>query len=147
MDHLIKKYKLQTPAVQPLWDTLRNSITHNDICLEIIRSGLILYTAPFIDVYNGIFEPAVYHRNTLWKTLHDSDKIVRVIQHWEQMEALSPVFLVKHGNQNLGLISDGKHRFTTAGYMNCDMIPFMVPSSDNKWVKIAIPSAVQIPFS
>jgi len=143
MNALVKKYKKQTPTVTPIWDLSESSIAHNNICTETIESGLILFIAPFADVWSGIYEPSIYDRETLWKKIHDNTKIARIIEHWNNNQKLSPIFLVKHGRKELGLVADGKHRLTVARYMDCDYMPFMVPSSDSGWVSVAIPSATK----
>jgi hypothetical protein len=144
MDALVKKYKMHTPCVIPVWDRSEQSINHNEICEPIIDSGLVLYTAPFDAVWAGIYDPSVYESDTLWSDIHDSKKIARVIEHWSNGQALSPIFLVKHGSKNLGLVADGKHRLMVARYMGCDEIPFMVERANSEWVSIAIPSATKI---
>ncbi len=67
---LVKAYKKVTPIVIPVWDTTPDSIQFNDISPEILESGINIYTAPFDDVWTGIYEPGVYDRSTLWKDIH-----------------------------------------------------------------------------
>lgn len=144
LNALVKQYKKQTPIVTPKWDTSTTSTKQNDICETIIASGLILYVAPFEDVWSGIFDPAVYDKDTLWKKSHDNRKIARVINHWQNNRALSPIFLVKHGSKSLGLVADGKHRLTVARYMCSESMPFMVPVCSCQWVSVAIPTATKL---
>ncbi|WP_075173749.1 ParB N-terminal domain-containing protein [Neptunomonas phycophila] len=144
VDKLVRAYKNSTPKVTPIWDATPNSITFNDISNEILQSGMDIYTASFDDVWAGIFEPEIYDKDTLWKTIHDSRKIARVIEAWENKQALSPLFFVKHGSKDLALVADGKHRLTVARCMGCENIPFMVQSNTSSWLKNAIPSAEKI---
>jgi hypothetical protein len=144
MEELVKAYKKNTPKVTPIWDTTPNSIQFNDISDEILGSGMDIYSAPYDDVWNGIYEPEIYDKDTLWKNLHDNEKIARVIEAWQSNKALSPLFFVKHGGKDMALVADGKHRLIVARYMGCKNIPFMVESSNSSWVKCAIPSAKKI---
>jgi hypothetical protein len=144
MDKLVRAYKKSTPKVPPIWDTTSNSITFNNISKEILKSGMDIYTASYDDVWAGIFKPEIYDKDTLWKKVHDSRKIAQVIEAWENKQALSPLFFVKHGSKDLALVADGKHRLTVARYMGCINIPFMVQSNTSSWLKNAIPSAKKI---
>jgi hypothetical protein len=57
---------------------------------------------------------------------------------------LSPLFLVKHGTKDLGLVSDGKHRLTVSRAIGALQVPFMVGSADKGWVEKAFPGAILI---
>lgn len=144
LDTLVKQFKQHTPHVQPIWDLTINSVAQNDICSEIVKSGLIILSAPFDDVWAGIYEPSIYDSDTLWHQCHDRNKIAMVIDHWARGDALSPIFLVKHGREDLGLVADGKHRLTVARYMGCNSLPFIVSIPNSQWVMQAIPSAVEL---
>lgn len=144
MDELVKAYKRVTPKVAPIWDTASSSIQFNDISHEILEIGMDIYTAPYDDVWKGIYDPGIYEKDTLWENIHDSGKIARVIDAWRNNKALSPLFFVKHVCKDMALVADGKHRLTVARYMGCKNIPFMVQSNESSWVKNAIPSAQKI---
>jgi len=144
MTELVKNYKSNTPNVTPLWDTTPESIEYNDINPTIVNSGIDIYTASFNDVWNGIYKPSIYDRDTLWKDVHDNRKIARVIEAWENGQKLSPIFFVKHGGKSMALVADGKHRLTAARYMTCSNIPFMIESSGKDWLLQAIPKAKKI---
>lgn len=144
MEDLVIAYKDTTPNVTPSWDLTPNSFQFNDICPEILTSGMEIYLAPTGDVWSGIFEPAIYEKDTLWKSCHDSKKIARVIKSWANNMPLSPLFFVKHEIKDMALVADGKHRLTVARYMGCKEIPFMVQSNKSSWVEIAIPTAKKI---
>lgn len=145
ISQLVKRYKKQTPKVNPFWDVTKNSIEYNDINDSIIDAGLEIYIAPFGDVWAGIYEPGIYDCDTLWKSnVHNPQKIAKVIYAWGEGQLLSPIFLVKHESQSMALVADGKHRLTVARYMGCECIPFMVQANCNEWVLIAIPSAKKI---
>ena len=64
MEDLVIAYKDTTPNVTPSWDLTPNSFQFNDICPEILTSGMEIYLAPTGDVWSGIFEPAIYEKNT-----------------------------------------------------------------------------------
>jgi len=144
MVSLVQKYRKHTPQVTPLWDRTEASVQHNDIDQSIVRSGLTIFTADAQAVWAGLWEPSIYDADTLWKNLHDKDKIARVIEAWEARNTLSPIFLIKHGGENLGLVADGKHRLTVARFMGSAELPFMLQTSDSDWVRIAIPTAREL---
>lgn len=141
-EELIERLKADTPHVQPMWDKSPGSVQFNDINEDFLAEGIVLYSAGMTDVWNGLFRPSIYDANTLWSELHCNRKIARVIRCWQSSRSLSPMFLVKHGAENLGLVADGKHRLTVARYMTCNELPFMVPKSQVAWVKSAMPNAV-----
>ncbi|ALZ75393.1 ParB N-terminal domain-containing protein [Rheinheimera sp. F8] len=143
-DELISTYKKSTPNVTPIWDSTPHSIQFNDISDEILKAGIDIYTASHSDVWCGIYQPKIYDKGTLWQDIHDSGKIARVIEAWENKKALSPLFFVKHGSKDMALVADGKHRLTVARHMGCDYIPFMVQTDKSDWVSRAIPSARKI---
>lgn len=139
---LIERLQAHTPHVQPLWDKSPGSVRFNDVNDDLLAEGMVLYVAGMTDVWNGLFKPSIYDANTLWGDLHCSRKIALVINSWETGQPLSPIVLVKHGTENLGLVADGKHRLTVARYMACNELPFMVPKSQSSWVQDAVPNAV-----
>ncbi|CAD5264508.1 MULTISPECIES: hypothetical protein [Halomonadaceae] len=144
IDELVKTYKENTPLVLPLWDETKRSIEFNNINSSIVEAGIDIYTAPFTDLWNGIYQPDIYDKETLWECVHDERKIAKVIKAWSCRIPLSPIFLVKHGLCSKGVVADGKHRLTVARYMGCESIPFMVSSSSSDWLEIAIPSAKKL---
>lgn len=140
-DELVKRYMKDTPIVTPLWDASKQSIDCNDINSESKKIGLVIYEAPFEEVWSGIYDPSIYDGNTLWNQSHQRSKIARVIENWENNKPLSPIFLCKHGTQPLALVADGKHRLTVARCMGCTNIPFMVLLPNCEWIHQAIPSS------
>jgi hypothetical protein len=141
---LVKAYMKKTPKVLPLWDITTKAIEFNDISSEILQSGIDIFISSYKALWNGIFKPSVYAPKTLWKNIHDRNKIAKIIDAWNNGNKLSPIFLVKHGAIPKALVADGKHRLTVAGYMKCSEIPFMVPKSTSSWVFEAIPSARKV---
>ncbi len=141
LDKLVRIYRKETPQVNPLWDT---TVDFNDINSSIIESGIEIYTAPFKDVWEGIYKPEIYDKDTLWDNIHDKRKVAKIIELWGAKKSLSPLFFVKHGKLSKALVADGKHRFTVARYMDCKKIPFMVQSNTSNWLLDAIPSAKKI---
>ncbi|MCR8961174.1 hypothetical protein M0765_026620 [Variovorax sp. S2] len=145
LDQLVKKYRRHTPQVNPTWDCSVESIAMCDIDASWIDSGVAVFRAPFCDVWNLLYEPAVYDGSTLWnKEDHTLDKIVRVIQHWERSEGLAPMLLSVRASSRLGLVIDGKHRLTVAHRMTCAEIPFMVPLKESDWILRALPSVTSV---
>lgn len=143
-NELVMTYMSNTPQVQPRWDTSPQSVSFNDIDDSIVEQGVDIYCAPFEHVWNGIYEPGIYDKNTLWEDVHDPRKIAKIIDAWKHGTALSPMFLVKHGSRAMALVADGKHRLTVARYMGSESIPFMVSSYSSDWLQTAIPSAKRI---
>jgi len=43
-----------------------------------------IYSASYYDVWNGIYEPGIYDKDTLWKTVHD-----RMYYGWSRHEQLA----------------------------------------------------------
>lgn len=74
---------------------------------------------------------------------HDNAKIANIIQAWENNENLSPIFLIKHGRENLGLVADGKHRLTLCAVIAAQEVYFMVSYNDVIWVEQASPCATR----
>ncbi len=139
---LIQCFKQAMPAISAHWDTSEGSFQHNDIAEEVVGSGLAIYMCGMEDLWEGIYEPAVYDAGTLWSDDHDSHKIAKVINAWLKGQKLSPLFLVKYGGDlDLGLVSDGKHRLTVARAIRADVVPFMVGLNEVEWVSKAIPAA------
>ena len=146
---LIKGFRSNTPLVCPLWDKSKAAVEINDISDEIKTAGLLLYSAPFVDVWQGLYEPFVYDGDTLWNSSHDNRKVARVIEAWQNKRPLSPPFFVKHPIKPMGLIADGKHRLTVAKYMAelepvyfTAALPFWVKNDEVEWVTKSIPKAI-----
>jgi hypothetical protein len=144
VDALVSRFKKNMPAIEARWDTTERSIQFNDINEEIVSAGLNIYTCSGKALWAGIFEPAIYDANTLWSRKHDASKIAKVIDAWEAEMPLSPIFLVKHGALDLGLVADGKHRLTVSRAIGAKETPFMVEKTAEAWVGTAIPSAIRI---
>ncbi len=139
---LIRQYRQNLPPISALWDTSEGSIQHNDIKSEILRGGLAIYTCGMDELWDGLFEPAIWEADTLWKDVHESSKIAKVIEAWSSGQELSPIYLVKYdGEPALGLIGDGNHRFTVARAIGAPSVAFMVAVSDVGWVEKTFPSA------
>jgi hypothetical protein len=139
---LIKHLRTNTPLVRPLWDKSEAAVIFNDIGDEILKSGLLLYSASLVDVWQGLYRPDIYDGNTLWDDLHSQRKIALVINSWLNKKPLTPPFFVKHLKEPLGLVADGKHRLTVARYMVADELPFWVKKDEANWVTTSIPNAV-----
>lgn len=108
---------------------------------QLFRRYAYIYFAPFQDVWDGLFDPWVYEKATLWdRKRHDPDKITRVIESWIKGDNLSPIFLVKHGSKSLALLGDGNHRLTVARAINYQgNMPFMVQSGKSEWCMMPYP--------
>lgn len=141
---LIKKYKKQMPDVTPRWNITPGSISFNDISTDITSSGLSIYCCKFDELWAGLFMPSTYEADTLWRGVHDSGKIARVIDAWVNGISLSPIFLVKHEVHDKGLVADGNHRLTVSRAINKSEIPFMVETAKAGWVSRALPSATRL---
>ena len=96
------------------------------------------------ELWAGLFKPSVYDADTLWSSDHDSAKIAKVIDAWFKGTALSPIFLVKHGIYDQGLVADGKHRLTVSRTIEALEVPFMAQTSTAEWIARAFPKAICI---
>ncbi|EHL24808.1 hypothetical protein KYG_00802 [Acidovorax sp. NO-1] len=144
-EKLIRKYRNKMPAIVPKWDASPASISFNDIHQEIVSSGLSIYNCQMGELWAGLDRPEFYESNTLWSNnIHVRSKIAGVIDAWAQGTALSPIFLVKHGSLDKGLVSDGNHRLTVARAIGASEVPFMVETAKEAWVSRAFPTAVCI---
>ena len=144
LDELVTRYKKDMPDIVPKWDTSPASISFNDINEDIRTSGLRIYMCEMKELWNGLYQPSIYEACTLWKTVHDSTKIAKVIDTWSKGEPLSPIFLVKHQMLGQGLVADGKHRLTVSRAIHASEVPFMVEATNAAWVSRAFPSAIYI---
>jgi len=142
IEKLIAEYQLCLPPIAAHWDMTATSLSYNDINQEILSKGMKIYSCSNEALWTGLFKPDVYEANTLWdKSLHEQRKIAGVIEAWAKKAPLSPLFLVKHGKEHLGLVADGKHRLTVARSINAPIVPFMVQAGSEYWVSLAFPSA------
>jgi hypothetical protein len=138
---LIRKYKNAMPDICALWDTSEACVDYN----EPPVGDYTIYSCSLDALWAGIYKPAVYGADTLWDGhKHRQDKIANVIEKWEAGKALSPIFLVKHGAQDLALVADGKHRLTVARSIRAEDVRFMVETAKLTWVLKAFPSATPI---
>lgn len=144
LDKLVSRYKKDMQDIVPKWDTSPASIPFNDINEVIRASGLHIYMCEMKELWNGLYKPSVYEASTLWKTVHDSKKIAKIIDAWSKFEPLSPIFLVKHQTLDQGLVADGKHRLTVSRAIHASGVPFMVEATNAAWVSRAFPSAIYI---
>ena len=144
LDELVSIYKKEMPDIVPKWDTSPASISFNDISEDIKASGLSIYVCKMEELWGGLYEPSIYEANTIWKKVHDSAKIARVIDAWSKSEPLSPLFLVKHLNFDQGLVADGKHRLTVSRAIHASEVPFMVEATKAAWIFRAFPTALCI---
>lgn len=145
MNSIIAKYKKSFPSISASWDVSDDCLNFTDIDRQILSSGVSVLTCSLGNLFAGIYKPNVYKANTLWnRDIHDINKIARVIAEWENGTALSPVFLVKHGELDMGLVADGKHRLTVSDRISVQEIPFMVQTANCAWVMKAIPTATLI---
>lgn len=140
---LLDQLQTNTPMVRPIWDKSPASVQFNHINPDILKDGLLLYSASLEDVWKRLYKPNIYDADTLWTDIHCKRKIALVISAWESKKPLSPPFFVKHGSESLGLVADGKHRLTVARYMSAQELPFLIPKSESEWVRLAIPNAVE----
>lgn len=141
---LVRRYKKKMPQITPKWDTTPESIDFNDINDRILASGLSIYSCTMDALWAGLYDPSIFEPQTMWTERHEPTKIARVINAWENNMQLSPIFLVKHGALDQGLIGDGNHRLTVARYVGANEVPFMVETIKADWVSIAFPSATCI---
>ena len=149
IDYLLKKHKNNFPNdISPIWDLSPYSINHNNFKQSLIDSGLSIYVAKFSDFWSGLVNPNAYSKDTLWdNNSHNDWKIAQVIEHWENKEKLSPIYLVKHGSKNLAVVADGKHRLTVSHYCldgSNESFPFLVETDNCEWLHQAIPTAKKI---
>jgi hypothetical protein len=135
---LICKYKAQMPEIEAVWDQTVGSIKFNDIEAS---EPVHVYCVAMAELWSGIYKPDVYDAETLWSDNHDSRKIVKVIESWENKIPLSPIYLVRHGTKSLALVADGKHRLTVARSIHADDMCFMVLARESGWVVEAFPNA------
>ena len=143
---LAARYRADLPKIQAQWDLTPGAERHNDIDKTVLAHGMSIYRCCMDDLWRGIYHPNCYDANTIWKPLHAEHKIIRIIEAWETGVTLSPLFLVKHAKLDLALVSDGKHRLTVCRAISALEVPFMVDSTDKKWVEKAIPGASQITY-
>jgi len=144
VEALIKKYRKTMPQITAQWDTSATAVNYNDIDLESLKDGVSIYLCSMTDLWQGIYDPAIYDSNTLWSRVHDRSKIAKVIEAWESGQALSSIFLVKHGSKDLALVADGKHRLTVSRAIQAIEMPFMVLGDGPAWVSKAFPGAKRI---
>jgi hypothetical protein len=141
---LVSRYKSNMPVIRAQWETTERSIQFNEIDEKIVSEGLSIYACSCEALWSGIYEPEIYDTNTLWSECHDARKIAKVIEAWAANVALSPIFLVKHGTLDLGLVADGKHRLTVSRAIRAIEVPFMVAKTAEAWVRTAIPTAMRV---
>lgn len=144
LEALATRYRAGLPTITAHWDLRPEGVQHNDINKKDLAGGMLIYKCSMDDLWNGLYDPRVYEANTIWKASHVERKIVRVIEAWEKGALLSPLFLVKHKEFDLGLVADGKHRLTVCRAIRASEVPFMVVSADAAWVEKVIPCAERI---
>lgn len=144
LEALATRYRAGLPTITAHWDLRPESVQHNDINKKILAGGMLIYRCSMDDLWNGLFDPHVYEANTIWDASHAEHKIVRVIEAWEEGASLSPLFLARHGELDLGLVADGKHRLTVCRAIHALEVPFMVASAEAIWVEKTIPRAERI---
>lgn len=144
VEALVGKYQQNMPQITAQWDRSASAVEHNDINSECLMDGVSLYSCSMADLWQGIYEPAIYDANTLWSDDHEPRKIAKVIEAWESGQALSSIFLVKHGSKDLALVADGKHRLTVSRAIQAIEMPFMVLGDGPAWVSKAFPGAKRI---
>lgn len=144
VEALVKKYRKTMPQITAQWDTSATAVDQNDIHADCLKDGVSLYSCSMDELWSGIYEPAIYDANTLWSDDHEPRKIAKVIEAWESGQALSSIFLVKHGSKDLALVADGKHRLTVSRAIQAIEMPFMVLGDGPAWVSKAFPGAKRI---
>ena len=144
-EKLIRKYRKKMPDIAPQWDATPASTPFNDIPEEIVSSGLSIYNCQMGELWAGLHERELFESNTLWSNnIHVRSKIAQVIDYWVQDTALSPIYLMKHGVLDQGLVVDGNHRLTVARAIGASEVPLMVETAKAAWVSRAFPTAVCI---
>jgi hypothetical protein len=144
LDELVSRYRAGMPEIRAKWDLSYDAVKFNDVSEIILEGGISIYSCKMADLWSGLHDPSMYDAETIWGRHHIKHKIAKVIEAWEMSVPLSPLFLVKHGAKNLGLVSDGKHRLTVSRAINALEVPFMVGSAGNGWVEEAFPGATRI---
>ena len=96
VDALVAKYRKNLPEITAQWDTSAHAVDHNDIHADCLKVGFSLYSCSMADLWQGIFEPAIYDENCLLSDDHEPRKIAKVIDAWASGQALNPIFLAKH---------------------------------------------------
>ena len=139
---LVSRYQADMPTISAQWDLSLDAVRFNDISQEILADGISVYSCDMETLCRGLFDPSVYDAKTIWGPYHSKCKIAKVIEAWEKEKPLSPLFLVKHGTKDLGLVADGKHRLTVSRAIGAMQVPFMVCSANRDWVRTAFPDAV-----
>jgi hypothetical protein len=144
INELVARYQVDMPTISAMWDLSKDAVSFNDISEKILADGVSIYSCEMDSLWRGLFDPRIYDANTIWGRNHSKHKIAKVIEAWENAMSLSPLFLVKHGTKDLGLVSDGKHRLTVSRAIGALQVPFMVGSADKGWVEKAFPGAILI---
>lgn len=144
VDELVIKYRKKMPEISAQWDISANSVDHNDIHSDLLKEEISIFACSMADLWQGIFDPAIYDANTLWSKTHDSGKIAKVIEAWESDQSLSPILLSKHLAKDLAVVSDGKHRLTVSRAIRAVDMPFMVLGDSPTWVSKAFPGAKRV---
>lgn len=143
VERLLMSYKRKTPRVEPLWCCSPTEKNYMDVSEDILECGVAIYKSPLQNLWDALQDPIVYERETLWRSIHDSEKIARIIIQWEMKIKLSPPFLQFNKYGKL-LVLDGKHRLTVARYMAPDDIFFAVGAGDEENISKVIPAAVKM---
>lgn len=144
VEALVEKYQQNMPQITAQWDRSASAVDHNDIHADYLKDGVSIYACSMSDLWQGIFEPAIYDANTLWSDDHEPRKIAKVIEAWESGQVLSPILLAKHLSKNLAVVPDGKHRLTVSRAIEAVDMLFMVLGDDPAWVSKAFPGAKRI---
>lgn len=144
VEALVEKYRKNIPPITAQWDTSASAVDHNDIHADCLKEGVSVYSCSMDELWQGIFDPAIYDANTLWSDDHEPRKIAKVIEAWASGQALSPILLAKHLSKDLAVVPDGKHRLTVSRAIQAVEMPFMVLGDGPAWVSKAFPSAKRI---
>ncbi len=145
IDVLIKRFKLKLPNTSPVWDRSSAAVHFNDIGSPYIQAGLAIYDVTMQDLWQGLYEPCIYEKDTIWsKEAHDIRKIALVLEAWEANRALSPIFLIRMKPNNLALVADGKHRLTVSRALQAESMVVMVSLNDEAWLGQLMPSARRV---
>jgi hypothetical protein len=139
---LVRRYKDDMPAITAHWDVSEDSVRFNEIPEGVEDDRITVFECGMEGFWAGLFDPSVYEADTLWTTGHWDNKIAKVIEAWEKRQKLSPVFLIRYGDEgDLAFVSDGKHRLTVARAIRAASVPFMVGMNDVAWAEETFPSA------
>jgi hypothetical protein len=145
INRLIQRYKMEMPQISAQWDLSQDSVQHNVMPEGYEENEMVIFECDMAGFLGGLDDPSAFDPSTLWTTEHWEDNIAKVIKAWENQQRLSPVVLIKYGDEkDLAFVSDGKHRLTVARACGATSIPFMVGQKLVSWAETTFPTARRI---